>query len=123
MKKCSMQRNSAGSPTKSRPATCPSPPVSISEYSDSPGRKATNWRALDYECAVIATRTERLSDGKGTVDVESVPVLFAGGEPKAKLSDEAPNRFLPPSAAFLTTPIPPPHSPGTTPHPGYTAAP
>lgn len=62
--------------------------VSVSEYSQSPDRRDTNWRALDYECAVIATRHERLRDGKWTVDVESVPVLFAGGEPKAELFDE-----------------------------------
>lgn len=62
--------------------------VSIAEYSDSPGRKVTQWRALDYECAVIATRHERLRDGKWTAEIESVPVLFTGGEPQAELFDE-----------------------------------
>ncbi|MBY0374692.1 MAG: hypothetical protein K2Q23_11900 [Bryobacteraceae bacterium] len=63
--------------------------ASVSEFQPSHDTRQAVMRALDYGCVVLGARHERLTDGKWTLNVELVPVLFKGGEPATDLFDEA----------------------------------
>jgi hypothetical protein len=63
--------------------------VSTSEYLPGEGRRQTSWRALDFGCAIVKSRHERLIDGSWQLEVESVPIFFKGGPPSDDLFDES----------------------------------
>ncbi len=50
--------------------------------------RVTSWRAVDFGCAVIKSRRERLVGGRWRPVIESVPLSFVPGEPSAALFDE-----------------------------------